>query len=81
MTTWTGGTMSGSGITNALGGLSLGASGDTGDIETLAGRTLINAGTGVWYGPDTLTQEEEQHLPELLRCHPGDRRRRHLGRR
>ena len=58
MTTWTGGTMSGSGITSALGGLSLGASGDTGDSETLAGRTLINAGTGVWYGPDTLTQEE-----------------------
>ncbi len=58
MTTWTGGTMSGSGITQALGGLSLGASGDTGDSETLAGRTLINAGAGVWYGPDMLIQEE-----------------------
>ena len=58
MTTWTGGTMSGSGITNSLGGLSLGASGDTSDSETLAGRTLLSAGAGVWYGPDTLTQEE-----------------------
>ena len=58
MTTWTGGTMSGSGITNSLGGLSLGASGDPSDSETLAGRTLLSAGTGVWYGPDTLTQQE-----------------------
>jgi fibronectin-binding autotransporter adhesin len=58
LTTWTGGTMSGSGITNSLGGLSLGASGDTGDYETLAGRTLLSAGTGVWYGPDTLVQQD-----------------------
>ncbi len=51
--------MSGSGITQCLGGtLYLGASGVTGDSETLAGRTLINAGAGVWYGPDTLIQEE-----------------------
>ena len=41
-----------------LGGLSLGASGDTGDSETLAGRTCSSAGAGVWFGPDTLTQEE-----------------------
>ncbi|MGO9922926.1 MAG: beta strand repeat-containing protein, partial [Isosphaeraceae bacterium] len=59
MTTWTGGTMSGPGITQALGGLSLGASGDTSDHEALAGRMLINAGAGVWYGPDTLNQEED----------------------
>ncbi len=58
-TTWTGGTMSGSGITQCLGGtLYLGASGVTGDSETLAGRTFINDGAGVWYGPDTLIQEE-----------------------
>ena len=57
-TTWTGGIMSGSGITQCLGGtLYLGASGVTGDGETLAGRTLINDGAGVWYGPDILTQE------------------------
>jgi hypothetical protein len=58
-TTWTGGVMSGSGITQCLGGtLSLGASGDTSDVETLAGRTFINDGTGVWYGPDQLTQQD-----------------------
>jgi hypothetical protein len=56
--TWTGGMMSGTGTTNALGGLALGASGVTSDWEDLAGRTLINAGAGVWYGPDSLTQEE-----------------------
>jgi hypothetical protein len=59
MATWTGGTMSGSGITQCLGGLSLGASGDTGDSETLAGRMLINAGAGVLYGPDRLTLGED----------------------
>jgi len=59
LTTWTGGTMSGSGITSALGGLSLGASGDTSDSETLAGRMLISAGAGVWYGPDVLNQGED----------------------
>jgi hypothetical protein len=59
MATWTGGTMSGSGITQCLGGLSLGASGDPSDSETLAGRMLINAGAGVLYGPDTLTLGED----------------------
>ncbi len=59
MTTWTGGTMTGSGITNALGGLTLGASGDTDDSETLASRMLLNAGAGIWYGPDVLDQEED----------------------
>ncbi|HKI21775.1 MAG TPA: hypothetical protein VKA15_28045, partial [Isosphaeraceae bacterium] len=58
MDTWTGGTMSGSGITNSLGGVTLGASGATQHNETLAGRLLLNAGAGVWYGPDVLTQEE-----------------------
>ena len=57
-TTWTDGTMSGSGITQCLGGtLYLGASGVAGDSETLAGRTFINDGSGVWYGSDMLTQE------------------------
>jgi hypothetical protein len=57
-TTWTGGTMSGAGITQCLGPLSLGASGDTGDSETLVGRMLINDVSGIWYGSDTLYQEE-----------------------
>ncbi len=58
LTTWTGGTMSGPGTTAAAGGLSIGTGGTTHDSEELAGRTLINAGAGVWYGPDNLTQEE-----------------------
>ena len=57
--TWTGGTMSGTGTTKVTGTLSLGASGETGDSETLAARTLINESSGVWYGADTLTQEAD----------------------
>lgn len=41
---WTGGTMSGMGVTNANGGLALGGTGNVGYTESLAGRTLNNAG-------------------------------------
>ncbi len=59
-TNWTGGTMSGSGITQCLGGtLYLGESDGASDSETLAGRTFINAGAGVWYGPDVLQLGED----------------------
>jgi hypothetical protein len=57
LTTWTGGTMSGPGATDAQGGLNLGQSSQS-DNETLAGRTLVNLGTGAWYDSDTLTQVE-----------------------
>jgi hypothetical protein len=59
LTTWTGGTLSGSGTTEAKGGLVIGTKGATSDgAEALAGRTLINDGTAIWYARNTLAQEE-----------------------
>ncbi len=58
-TTWTDGTMSGPGSTDAKGGLTLGMPNDTTDRgEILAGRTLISEASGIWYANDQLTQQE-----------------------
>ena len=54
--TWTGGTMSGSGTTLAAGGLQLGASDGNSYTESLAARTLENAGSATWASTDTLSQ-------------------------
>ncbi len=55
-TTWTGGTMSGTGTTVADGTLQLGASGDTGDVQFLTVRTLEVSGGGTLESQDTLEQ-------------------------
>ncbi len=51
--TWTGGTMSGSGTTLAEGSLQLGTAAAS-DSESLAARTLQNAGSATWASTDTL---------------------------
>ena len=53
--TWTGGTMSGSGVTQALGGMQLGLPGGS-DFESLNARTLSNSGVAVWAPGNTLAQ-------------------------
>ena len=49
-TVWTGGSMTGTGSTTAMGGLSLGAAGDPHDEENLDARTFMNAGAATWVG-------------------------------
>ncbi len=55
-TTWTGGSMSGTGATVTDGGLQLGAPGATLDAEILAVRTLDDAGGGTLQSHDALEQ-------------------------
>jgi hypothetical protein len=56
LTTWTAGAMSGPGTTVAAGGLQLGKAGDSGDVESLIVRTLVNAGGGTMESKDTFNQ-------------------------
>jgi hypothetical protein len=57
LTTWTNGTMSGTGTTIAQGGLQLGAAGGSGS-ESLYGRSLTNTGSAIWAGSNSLTQDD-----------------------
>ncbi len=66
MTTWTGGTMSGSGITQALGGLSLGASGDTNDQRDTRRPHADQRRRRRMVRPGHADPGRQQHLPELL---------------
>jgi hypothetical protein len=52
MTTWAQGTMSGSGVTNAQGGLVIGADDGTTHDQALDARTVNNAGAAQWLGQD-----------------------------
>ena len=64
--TWTGGTMSGPGVTDAKGGLVLGMpSATSNSSDILAGRTLVNEGTAVWYARNTLTQQSSSTFENL----------------
>ena len=56
LTTWTNGTMAGTGTTNANGGLDLGANDGQQHIENLDARTLVNAAAGVLVGTGTIYQ-------------------------
>ena len=49
-TVWTGGSMTGTGSTTAMAGLTLGADGDPHDEENLDARTLVNVGAATWVG-------------------------------
>jgi hypothetical protein len=65
LTTWTGGTMSGSGTTAAQGGLQLGASDGTSHYEYLETRTLSNAGSATWVGTESLYQSDGSTFANL----------------
>ena len=56
ITTWTGGSMSGSGTTIAQGGLQLGDDDGYYHAELLEGRTLLNTGAATWVGAGVLYQ-------------------------
>ena len=58
LTTWTGGSMSGTGTTIAQGGLQLGADDGYTYYEYLDGRNLQNAGIATWVGSNALYQYE-----------------------
>ncbi len=61
---WTGGTMSGSGTTLAEGSLQLGTAAAS-DSESLAARTLQNAGSATWASTDTLDQSANSIFQNL----------------
>ncbi len=75
-TTWTGGTMEGSGSTIAAGGLVLGGDGNN---EMLAARTMVNQRTATFSGDGEfqLRRRRQVHQPGWRQLHPGGRRHRH----
>jgi hypothetical protein len=50
LTTWTGGSMTGTGTTSALGGLQLGATDGAKHFEVIEARTVVNAAIANWVG-------------------------------
>ncbi len=65
LTTWVGGTMSGSGTTIAQGGLQLGNDDSYYRQQNLDGRTLVNASTASFLGYDYLYQYEDSTFDNL----------------
>ena len=54
LTTWSGGTISGTGTTIAQGGLQLGSEDGTYQYDYLENGTFINAGTAIWFPTNAL---------------------------